>query len=107
MYQAEWTLKSMFLIIVLFLGMITLHAYWQPAAAAAAQPGRFDYVHIISPLFLYKGTQGLLLLDKRNGNVWFIARGDEVNITFRNPVFVVRIPLEKLDAPPTLDAPSY
>ena len=41
-----------------------------------------------------------LLLDKRNGNVWFIPKGDDINISFRDPAFVVRIPLEKLDQAP-------
>jgi hypothetical protein len=39
----------------------------------------------------------ILLLDKRNGNVWFIPKGDEINISFRDPSLVVRIPLEQLD----------
>jgi hypothetical protein len=62
--------------------------------SAAADSARFDYVHIVSPMYLYQGRQGILLLDKRNGNVWFSPKGDEINISFRDPSFVVRIPLE-------------
>jgi hypothetical protein len=49
---------------------------------------------MLSPMYLYQGRQGILLLDKRNGNVRFSPKGDEINISFRDPSFVVRIPLE-------------
>jgi hypothetical protein len=48
-------------------------------------------------MYLYKGVQGLLVLDRRNGNVWFIPKVNEV---FQDPVFVVRMQFEKLDQAP-------
>jgi len=72
----------------------------RPDASVLADSGRFDYVNVISSMFLYQGNQGVLLMDKRNGNVWFIPKGNEMTITFRDPVFVTRLPLEKLDQAP-------
>jgi hypothetical protein len=46
---------------------------------------------------LYKGQQGLLALDKRNANVWFIPKSND---QFGDPVFVLRVPFEKLDQAP-------
>ena len=47
--------------------------------------------------FLYKGQQGLLVLDKCNGNVWFYPK---VNDAFHDPVFVMRMQFEKMDQEP-------
>ena len=52
---------------------------------------------ILATTFLYKGQQGLLLLDRRNGNVWFVPKQDDV---FKDPVFVMRMQFEKLDQSP-------
>ena len=62
-----------------------------------AQSARFDNVNIVSPVFLYKGQQGLLEMDRRNANVWFIPK---VNDQFGTPTFVLRLPFEKLDQAP-------
>ncbi|SRR5581483_690288 len=86
------------LIIAILLSILALRPYLSPEIKAAADAARFDYVHVISPTYLYQGRQGILVLDKRNGNVWFIPKGDNVNISFRDPVFVVRVPLEKLES---------
>jgi hypothetical protein len=91
-------IKSTLLAIAVFLGMIALRPYFVPERIARADSGRFDYVQIISAQFLYNGAQGVLMLDKRNGNVWFTARNAEnMKIAFKDPVFVVRVPLEKMD----------
>ena len=84
----------------MLLAIIVARPYLAPELRVSADSGRFDYVHIVSPVYLYQGRQGILLLDKRNGNVWFIPKGDDVNISFRDPLFIVRIPLEKLDQTP-------
>jgi len=52
---------------------------------------------IVATTFLYKGQQGLLVLDKRNGNVWFIPKSND---QFQDPAFVIRVPFEKLDQAP-------
>src|SRR6266404_4919183 len=88
------------LLIALLLGIIALRPMITPEVKAAADSGQFDFVTIISPVYLYKGNQGVLLLDRRNGNVWFIGKGQEMEISYKDPVFVVRLPLEKLKHPP-------
>jgi hypothetical protein len=100
MHNTDWIPKLTLPIIALFLGMIALRPSFKPVQVVSADSGQFDFVHIVSPTFLYKGNQGVLLLDKRNGNVWFIAKSEDINLSYKDPVFVVRIPLEKLDAGP-------
>jgi len=102
MYRSEWLLKLAFLVIAVLFVAIVLHPYFKPDIKASADSGRFDYVCVVSPMFLYQGNQGVLMMDKRNGNVWFIAKsGDGTgNIAFKDPVFVARLPLEKLDEAP-------
>ena len=97
MIKSDWTLKAILLAIALFLGMIALRPLFEPGTKALAQSARFDHVNIVSPVFLYKGRQGLLVIDKRNANVWFIPKVDD---DFKAPVFVLRLPFEKLDQSP-------
>ena len=84
--------------------IVTVEAVRRPnpeiEATASASSERFDYVYVVSPMYLYQGAQGVLLMDRRNGNIWFVAKGNEGNLTFRDPVFVARLPLEKLDQAP-------
>lgn len=88
-------------LIVLFLGIIALRPLYNPPAAVSADASKFDHVSIVAPVFLYKGQQGLLLMDKRNGNIWFLGRGsDQLTLKYGDPVFVTQIPLEKLDQTP-------
>ena len=96
MQPADRTLKGILMVIALFLGMIALRPYIAPAPVQA-QAARFDHVEIVSAAFLYKGQQGLLVWDRRNANVWFIPK---VNDRFQDPVFVIRVPFEKLDQAP-------
>jgi hypothetical protein len=95
--NTNWIIKAALLVIAVSTGMIAVRPFISPAISAQAQSSRFDHVYIISPLFLYKGEQGLLVMDKRNANIWFIPRRDE---DFQNPVFLVRLPFEKLDQAP-------
>ncbi len=96
MIKSDWTLKAIALAIALFLGIIALGPLTDPPKAMA-QTSRFDHVFVVTTMFLYKGMQGLLLLDKRNGNVWFVPR---VNEGFKDPVFLIRMQFEKLDQAP-------
>jgi len=100
MLKTDWVVKSTLVVIALLLSVIALNPYIRPVLKASADVGRFDYVSIVSPMFLYKGAQGVLLLDKRNGNVWFIHKGNEMEMTYKDPLFVVHFPLEKLDQAP-------
>ena len=87
--------------IAIFLGLIALRPFWTPDVKALADSAKFDHLHIVSPLFLYKGQQGLLVMDKRNGNIWFMGRqSDELNVKYNDPVLVTKIPFEKLDQAP-------
>ena len=97
MLKADWTLKAILLTIALFLGMIALRPIVDPATKVMAQQARFEHVYIVSPMFLYKGNQGILVMDQRNANVWFIPK---VNEQYQAPVFVLRLPFEKLDQAP-------
>jgi len=99
MDAVDRTLRPIFLLaITLFLGVIALRPYLEPETKVTADSGRFDYASVVSPAFIYNGRQGILLLDKRNGNVWFIARNEaNMTVSLADPVFVIHVPLEKLD----------
>jgi len=100
MYGSDWVLKVILLTIALLLGTVVLRPLFAPQARVSADAGQFDFVTIISPVFIYQGNQGVLLLDRRNGNVWFIGKGNQTEISFKDPVFVVRLPLERLNQAP-------
>jgi hypothetical protein len=101
MIGSDRMIKWALIAIAFFLGVIAVRPYLQPDVGYAADPVRFDYAYIVSPSFLYNGRQGILLLDKRNGNAWFLGKNnDNMKLSFADPVFVVRVPLEKLDQAP-------
>jgi hypothetical protein len=101
MPRAGWFLKSTLLIIALSLGAIAIRPYVAPAVNVSADALHYDHILIISAAFLYQGSQGVLVLDKRNGNVWFFGRaGDNMTVSFKDPQFLIRLPLEKLDQAP-------
>ncbi len=97
MHGYDRTLKAILGVIALFLGMIAIRPLFEPAMSVQAQSARFDHIHIVSAGFPYKGQQGLLVMDKRNGNVWFIPRMDD---QYKDPIFLIRVPFEKLDQSP-------
>ena len=97
MPKADWTLKATLIAIAVLLAIVALWPFADPGSRVMAQSARFDHVYLVSPLFVYKGAQGLLVMDRRNANVWFIPKsGDQ----FQAPVYVTRVPFEKLDQPP-------
>jgi hypothetical protein len=91
------SMKVILASIAFFLGMIAVRPLFEPSTTVVAQAARFDHVFIASSVFLYKGQQGMLVMDRRNANVWFIPKVDE---RFKEPVFVMRLPFEKLDQAP-------
>ena len=97
MPRVDFTLRITMALIAIFLGMIALRPFFSPTTTVKADAARFDHVFIASAAFLYKGEQGLLVLDRRNGNVWFIPKRTNA---FGDPVFLVRVPFEKLDQAP-------
>jgi hypothetical protein len=98
MLKTDLMVKLTLLVIALFLGMIALHPLYDPPLSVQAKSARFDHVFILSTLFMYKGQQGLLVMDKRNGNVWLIPKENQKG--FRDPIFLLRLPFEKLDETP-------
>jgi hypothetical protein len=97
MHKTDWTLRALLLAIVALLGLPVLKPFFETPPIVSAQSSRFDHVLIAATVFLYKGQQGMLVLDKRNGNVWFFPR---VNEGFQDPVFVMRLQFEKIDQDP-------
>jgi len=99
MDRSDRMLKLVLFIIAVSLFMIATRPYLVPVTTVVADSGRFDYLNVVSPAYIYNGRQGLLLLDKRNGNVWFLGKNtsDNTKVTFGDPVFVVHVPLEKVD----------
>jgi hypothetical protein len=87
---------------VLLLGLVTLDHLSEPRLTVQAEAARFDHVQIVSTAFIYKGQLGLLLLDRRNANVWFAQRSTDESgrVPFAEPVFLFRAPFEKLDQAP-------
>ena len=101
MIRFDRGLKAVFLLVLLLLGFVVLRPYFRPDVRASADSERFDSIMIVSVGFLYQGSQGVLLLDKRNGNLWFMGRGNDMTATpFKDPIFLYRLPLEKLDQTP-------
>ena len=94
MDKIDSTLKVILLAIALLLAIIVLRLVSEPAVSVSAQAARFNHVLIASTTFLYKGQQGMLVMDKRNGNVWFFPR---VNEGFQDPILVMRLQFEKID----------
>ena len=97
MPNSDRSLKAILAIIAFFLGLIAVRPFFEPTTTAHAQTARFDHVFIASTVFLYKGQQGMLVMDRRNANVWFIPK---VSDQFQDPIYVMRLPFEKLDHGP-------
>jgi len=97
MSNIDRSVKALLLLIAIFLGIIALRPLVNPDNKVMAQTAKFEHVQIVSPLFLYKGNQGILVLDQRNANIWFIPK---VNEHYVSPVFVTRLPFDKLDQAP-------
>jgi hypothetical protein len=91
-------LTAMLLIACVVLTILAVQAY-APSSRAYADSRRFDYVSVVSTTYVYRGNHGVLLLDKRNGNVWFFGKTNDFDVAFHDPVLITRLPLEKLDGP--------
>jgi hypothetical protein len=97
MQKSDWILKAILLVIAIVTGLHALRPLADPPARVLAQPATYDHIFIASTAFLYKGQQGMLVLDRRNASVWFFPKAPE---GFLDPVFVMRLPFEKIDQPP-------
>ena len=99
MRGSDSTSKWLLLVIALLLAIIAVRLLWSPNVSVSAQSG-FEHVYLLSSGFLYQGNTGVLLMDKRNANVWFLPRNTQGTAAFKDPIFILRLPLEKLDQPP-------
>ena len=97
MIKLDWILRLTLVVIALNLSILAFRSTRLGDAVVHAADARFDHVTIVSPAFLYKGEAGLLLLDRRNGNIWYMSNKQGV---FGEPVYLTRIPFEKLDQNP-------
>jgi hypothetical protein len=96
MLKPDWSLKLILAAIAACLAILVFQGFG-PRIPIVRAEARFDHVHVITSAFLYKGQAGLLILDKRNGNVWFMTNQQGV---FGEPVLLTRVPFEKLDQTP-------
>ncbi|MBL8292487.1 MAG: hypothetical protein JNN08_11660 [Bryobacterales bacterium] len=100
--KSTLSLKLAVMAIAVLLGLAALGDLFEPQAKVQADTARFDHVQIVSTTFIHKGQMGLLLLDRRNGNVWFVQMTSDESrlVPFKDPVFLIRVPFEKLDQAP-------
>ena len=95
------TTRMILAVIAILLAVIAVELRTARPQSVFADSSRFDHVQVVATSFVFGGNTGLVLLDKRNGNVWFLPRGQDMAKTwFKEPVFLIRVPFEKLDQPP-------
>jgi hypothetical protein len=97
----EMKLKALLAIIALFLGIIALRPFFDPSQKVLAE-ARFDHVYVAASSYLRNGRPGLLLMDRRNGNVWYLPTASDKGPGIGDPEFLLRVPLEKLDETPAV-----
>jgi hypothetical protein len=88
--------ETVLILLVLLVVLLGFQAYSKPAGAYA-DSNRLTYVDVISTAYVYRGTQGVVVMDKRNGNLWFFANSTSFDMPFSDPVLISRLPIEKLD----------
>lgn len=92
----DWTVKLLLYLILFLMGVGAFRPDGTLVQTVHAQGSRFDHVTIVSPVYLHQGQEGLLLLDRRNGNVWFMPRKIQSQGSYDNPRFLFRVPFEQL-----------
>jgi len=85
--------------ITILLGTLAIRPYIEPSGTVRAE-ARFDHVNVLSPSWIRNGRPGILLMDRRNGNVWHMGTQMEKGPGLSEPQFVLRVPFEKLDQAP-------
>jgi hypothetical protein len=95
------TTRIFLAVIATLLAIIAIELRTTGPQPAYADSSRFDHIQVVGTSLTFKGDTGMLVLDKRNGNAWFIPRGQDMQKTwFKDPVFLIRVPFEKLDEAP-------
>ncbi|MBI4889750.1 MAG: hypothetical protein HY821_03930 [Acidobacteria bacterium] len=85
--------------IAALLAIIAVRPFVEPGIVAHAE-SRFDYVQVLSTSWMRNGRPGILLMDRRNGNVWHMATQSDRGPGLGDPQFILRVPFEKLDQTP-------
>ena len=93
------TTKLLLVAIILLLGILAVRPFIEPWQTVRAE-ARFDHVNVLSTGWIRNGRPGILLMDRRNGNVWYMGTQTEKGPTLGEPQFVLRVPFEKLDQVP-------
>ena len=96
MMKSDWIHKGLLAVIAICLMVLVARSGGSFGTVYASQ-AQFDHIDVVSAAFIYNGRPGLLLLDRRNGNVWYLSNNQGV---FGEPVYLTRVPFEKLDQGP-------
>jgi len=98
-YTFDRTTRLLLAAIVLLLAVIALRPYVEPSQIVRAQ-ARFDHISILATNWLRNGRPGALLMDRRNGNLWYMPLQSDKGPGIGEPEFIARVPFEKLDQVP-------
>ena len=93
------TTNLLLVAITILLGILAIRPYIEPSRIVQAE-ARFDHVNVLSTGWIRNGRPGILLMDRRNGNVWYMGTQTEKGPGLSEPQFVLRVPFEKLDQAP-------
>ena len=96
---SDRTRNLLLVAITLLLGILAIRPYIEPSRIVQAE-ARFDHVNVLSTGWMRNGRPGILLMDRRNGNVWYMGTQTEKGPGLSEPQFVLRVPFEKLDQAP-------
>jgi hypothetical protein len=101
--KSNFSLTLAMLATTFLLGIVASGHLFQPSVKVHAEGSRFDHIQIVSTTFIHKGQLGLLLLDRRNANVWFLPMSTDESRRdpLGDPVFLIKVRFEKLDPAPS------
>ena len=97
--SSDRTTKLLLVAITLLLSIVAIRPYIEPSQTVRAE-ARFDHVNVLSTGWIRNGRPGILLMDRRNGNVWYMGTQTEKGPGLGEPQFILRVPFEKLDQVP-------
>jgi len=103
--KTDWLVKTLLLLVVIFLGMIALRPYLAPPVVRAQSEDVYPLTFGPSRFMTLNGFvyDGNVVLDLRNGNVWGFPPIDETSHFFdkpllvSHPVLLGRFALEEMD----------
>jgi hypothetical protein len=103
--KTDWLVKSLLLLVVIFLGIMALRPYLAPPVVRAQSEDVYPITLRLGGRFTFNGAvlQGSVVLDLRNGNVWgfpdFVQRSEFLDkpLPVSHPVLLGRFALEDLN----------